>query len=188
MIVPTGVGQTEEVKVEAIEQFMSARFLPGGEELIIIGARAGETARPWLVSAKGGTPVAITNDEVASWFSFDVSPDGEWIATITSSQKPRLYPVRGGAPREVPGAEVGDFPVHWPHADELMVCRREEQRALIFAIDLRSGARRLVRTLTPPDAAGVQGVYPVHFAADGQTYVFGYRIILSSLFLVTGIR
>ena len=42
--------------------------------------------------------------------------------------------------------------------------------------------------LTPPDPAGFQGIFPIHFARDTETYVYGYRITLSSLFVVSGLR
>ena len=52
----------------------------------------------------------------------------------------------------------------------------------------RASQRRFVRTMRPPDAAGVQGVFPVHFASNSDSYVFGYKLLLTNLFTVSGLR
>ncbi|HXI11632.1 MAG TPA: WD40 repeat domain-containing serine/threonine protein kinase [Thermoanaerobaculia bacterium] len=189
IIVPTGAGQVQQVAVQGVDHFLGARFFPGEEEILLIGSRAGEGARLWRVSADGGEAHPLSDEGIASWFFFAISPDGAWIAAVPSNQMPMLYPVhQGGAPRRIKGIEAGDFPVHWPDDDHILVCRREEKRTFIFELNLISGERRLMHTLTPPDAAGVQGVFPIHFARDSNTYVFGYRILLSSLFLANGLR
>jgi len=187
LIVPTGAGDVREIAVAGIEHFMTARFLPGEEEVVLVASRPSEGPRLWKVSVQGGEPQPISQDDIASWFFFGVSPDGQWVAAIRADQTPMLYPTNGGEARRIHGAEEGDFPVHWSRQEELLVCRRESKRSLIYALDLQSGQRTLVHTLAPMDPAGVEGVYPIHFGADYDTYVFGYRIMMSSLFLATGL-
>lgn len=189
MIVPTGVGEVQQVAVQGVDHFLGARFLPGEDEILLIGSRGSEGSRLWRVSANGGEAHPLSEEGIASWLFLAISPDGAWVAAIPSNQIPMLYPVhQGGAPRVIKGIEAGEFPVHWPDEDHILVCRREEKRTFIFELNLTSGERRLMHTLTPPDAAGVQGVFPIHFARDSNTYVFGYRILLSSLFLANGLR
>jgi hypothetical protein len=33
----------------------------------------------------------------------------------------------------------------------------------------------------------VQGFFPVHYATENSSYVFGYRLLLSSLFIAEGL-
>jgi serine/threonine protein kinase/Tol biopolymer transport system component len=188
LVVPTGAGEVRQIEVPGIEHYMTARYLPGGSEILLIASRKDEPQRLWRLSTKGGEPQPISDDTIASWFFFEVSPDGEWVAAIPADQTPKLYPIHGGAPRPIPGIEPGDFPVYWPRPNELLMASQAERQTRIYSIDLETGHRQLVRTLTPPDPAGVQGVFPIHFAADGETYIFGYRIMLSSLFTATGVR
>lgn len=117
-----------------------------------------------------------------------VSPDGEWIAAIGADQVPALYPVHGEGVRPIKGVRTGELPVHWPQDHHLFICRREEKRSVVFDLDLETGERTLVREMTPIDPAGVHGVFPMYFANDPENYVFGYRLILSSLFVGTGIH
>jgi hypothetical protein len=88
----------------------------------------------------------------------------------------------------LPGAEAGDLPVHWPRDNEILVCRRDDKKSDVYAIDVATGARRFVRSLRPPDAAGVEGVFPILYASASDTYVFGYKLMLTSLFIVSGLR
>ena len=78
--------------------------------------------------------------------------------------------------------------MHWPDERTIYICRPDEKKSDIFAVDIESGARRFVRTMRPPDAAGVQGVFPVLFASGSDSYVFGYKLLLTNLFTVSGLR
>jgi hypothetical protein len=42
--------------------------------------------------------------------------------------------------------------------------------------------------MRPPDAAGVEGVFPILYASTSDSYVFGYKLLLTSLFTVSGAR
>jgi hypothetical protein len=188
MLVPTGAGSMREIAVRGVHHFQTVRFLPGERELLIVGSAGDEEARLWRVGAEGGDAHPFS-DAVGSWFFLAISPDGRQVVTITANQTLFICSVDGGtAPRSVPGAEPGDLPIHWPHDNEILVCRRDSKKSDIFAIDLTTGARRFVRTLRPPDAAGVEGVFPILYASNSDSYVFGYKLLLTSLFTVSGLR
>jgi hypothetical protein len=40
----------------------------------------------------------------------------------------------------------------------------------------------------PEDAAGVTQIHPTSMAADGRSYVYSYRRVLSDLYLAEGLR
>jgi eukaryotic-like serine/threonine-protein kinase len=188
LLVPTGAGAMREIPVRGVDLFQTARFVPGEREIVVVGSRGDEAARAFRVPADGGEAVPISGP-IASWFSLTISPDGNRIAAIGMDQMPFLASLSGdGEPQPVRGAELGEFPVHWRGDGALLVCRREEQQTHITAIDLATGARTHVRTLRPHDVAGVQGVFPIQYAASDKSYVFGYRLVLSSLFVVKGLR
>ena len=189
LVIPTGVGEVQDVPIEGLDHFLTARYLPGEREILIVGSRGEEGARLWRVNASGGAARLLSEESIESWFFLAISPDGQSVAALGTGPRPLIYPVHGdGSPTEVPGVLDGDAPVHWPDADHILICRQEEKRALIFRVNLRTGERELAHTLAPLDAAGVQGVSPMHFSEDGESCVFGYRRFLSSLFVATGIR
>jgi hypothetical protein len=141
------------------------------------------------VPAEGGDAVPISEPIVNSWFFFALAPDGKRMAILDENDSPLLCsldPAIDTMP--VRGALRGDSPVHWPSEHVLLVCQREERQSQIYSIDLRTGARAFVRTMRPSDGAGVRGVFPIHYAAKNDSYVFGYRLLLSELFIAEGLR
>jgi hypothetical protein len=189
MIIPTGAGEVRVIPVGGVHHFLTARYLPGEREIVLIGSRNGEGSRLWRVNATGGEADPISDQGISFWPFFAISPDGEWVTAVGADQLPAIYPVHGNeGPRPIKGIRAGDVPIHWPHAGHIFICEREEKRALIVEIDLETGDRRLAHTLAPPDPAGVQGVFPIYFSRDSKSYVFGYRVSLSTLVIATGIQ
>jgi Tol biopolymer transport system component len=188
LLVPTGAGEVREVRVSGIDSLQSAKFVPGSDELVLMGSRSGEGTRLFRLAGDGGDAHPIS-EEIVSPTAFLISPDGEWAVTASSTGVPVMHSIRGsGSPRTLQGAEPGDGPVQWTSSGKMLVVRSEEKQATLYAIDVETGARELVRTLVPIDPAGVRGVHPVHHARDAEVYVFGYRVILSTLFVATGLR
>jgi hypothetical protein len=51
-----------------------------------------------------------------------------------------------------------------------------------------TGARELVREISPGDPAGLQAIPTVALSADGRSYVYGYTRALSDLYAVEGLK
>jgi len=188
LLVPTGAGETREVPVTGIDHFMTARFLPGEREVALLGSRKGEGIRLWTVPVTGGEARACSEPVISDSFFWAVSPDGTRVAVV-SGQRTLLYSLSGDAePEPLRGAEPGEVPVRWGKDDTLLLFRRGERQGDVTAVNLVSGERRFVQSVRPPDGTGVDGIYPVRYAESNDSYVFGYRLMLSSLFLVRGLR
>lgn len=190
VLVPTGAGEMREIPVRGIDHYQTARFLPGEQAIAAIGFRDGEGARLWRIPIEGGDAVPLTAaGTIESWFFLAIAPRGDRMAVVGADNLPAICSLEHeSAPQPVPGAIRGDAPVRWQKENELLVCQREEHESHIHAIDLTSGARTFLHTLRPPDVAGVEGLFPIHYASENDSYVFGYKLLLSSLFVVTGVR
>lgn len=42
--------------------------------------------------------------------------------------------------------------------------------------------------MRPPDAAGVEGAFPILYANESDSFVFGYKLLLTSVYTVDGLR
>ena len=80
-------------------------------------------------------------------------------------------------------------PVGWS-ADgrSLYVYQGGELPAKIYKLDIATGTRNLWKQLMPPDPAGVEYVGPILPSSDGMAYAYGYRRLLSDLYLVEGLK
>ena len=100
-----------------------------------------------------------------------------------------LYPLAGGAPRPLPGVEVGDF-VNGFSADGTAVFATAGfgVPARVYRVEIATGKRSRLLELAPPDRAGILTIPDVELAKDGATYAYSYHEIRSQLFLVSGLR
>jgi len=58
----------------------------------------------------------------------------------------------------------------------------------VSRVALTTESREVWKTITAPDPAGVTGVAPVIVVMDGKSYAYGVTRILSSLYLVDGLK
>jgi hypothetical protein len=118
-----------------------------------------------------------------------LSPDGNWAAAIGPDQRGYLYPVAGGEPRSIPGFTAADAPIAWTtDGRKLYMYRYGEFPAKVYMLDVENNQKKLVKQLMPRDLAGVNIIFPILVSADGKSYVYGYRRILSDLYLVEGLK
>jgi len=189
MMVPTGAGEVHEIPLRGVDHIWTARFIDRDQSIMIFGSRAEEGTRIWRVAVEGGEPRPLSEPVIGSWFYLAISPDGRRIATTDMNQMPFIWSLEEQtAPERIAGTGAGDLPVHWPGEQTIFVCRPNEKQSDVYAVDLATGERTFVRTLRPPDAAGVQGVFPIHFASGSESWVFGYKLLLTNLFTVSGLR
>jgi hypothetical protein len=68
------------------------------------------------------------------------------------------------------------------------VYRPSDLPAKVYRLNVETGQRTLWKQLMPPDPAGVELVGPILPTPDGKAYVYGYRRMLSDLYLVDGLK
>src|SRR5271169_1594435 len=185
VLYPTGVGEMKQLKNDGLNH-MNAAFLPDGKRFVFTGTEAGHGARLYLESLDDAKAQAISMEGVASNV---LSPDGVFVAARGPDQKVYLFPVAGGEPKLVQGAQPGEFPTAWS-ADgrSLFVIQRGQIPAQVFRVDVATGQRTFWRSFEPADSAGIDTIRGVLVSADDKAYVYGYSRTLSDLYLVQGLK
>jgi len=190
-LLPTGVGEVQKLNPPGIQQVNNMGFMPGGKEVYFAGGD-NQGMRMYVQDLVGGAAKAVTPmlSMKASHFETNlVSPDGKFIFARDLSGKGEVYPIAGGDPRLIPGWSPDDIWITWS-ADgrSVYVFHDEKTSAPIYRLDLTTGQRQLMMTLSPGDSAGVTSVYNVRMTADGRTYGYSFARELSDLFLIDGVR
>ena len=72
--------------------------------------------------------------------------------------------------------------------DLLYLVIRNAPGARIERLDLATGKRTPVKTLMPADRAGLIDLSFVSLSTDARSYVYSYKRVLSTLYLVDGLR
>jgi serine/threonine protein kinase/Tol biopolymer transport system component len=190
---PIGTGKVRALPRGSIEHYdpERAKWLPDGHRVLFVGRERGHDLRAYLQDINGGQPRAITPEKQFAYMrsGLAVSPDGNLVIFTTGNEHQFLaYPIEGGEPRAVPGLKPGDRPIEWS-ADgrSLFVARSESTPARLYVINLRTGERRLWKSFTPPDPAGVATVDPL-VTPDGKSYFYNYPRVLTELYVMDGVK
>jgi Tol biopolymer transport system component len=191
-LTPTGVGEARPLETGRLTTFTmingTTRWMPDGQRIAFVGNEAGRPQRIFIQSLAGGEPRAVTEEGIFG--PFVVSPDATTIVVRNQQRQLHKYPIAGGAPTIVSGAQPGDEPLSWsPGGEFIWVLNRATVPAKIFRIDLKRGERGPWRDVPPGDSAGLEREQlRVVMSADGSKFVYGYHNHLSGLYVAQGLR
>jgi Tol biopolymer transport system component len=189
VLVPTGPGQARTID-HHLETCHQASFLPDGKRVVLVGSEAGHAPRLYVQDLTSASRRTISPEGIAPGVqAVPVSPDGAWIAAVADDWRMHLYPVDGGDPRPVPGAEPGLVPIQWSSDGRYLFAARLDHVPLeIRRVDLQGGQATAWTSFTARDPAGIHGFPSVALTADGRAVAYTYARFLSELYVVTGVR
>ncbi len=186
-LLPTGPGDPRPLPGHNIVHG-SACWFSDGKRILVSGTEENRGSRLYVQDIERDKIVAVT-PEGTNGLSFALSPDGRDVAAIGPDEKGYLFPIPSGDPQPIKGLQPGEVPVAWT-ADgrSLYVYRGGDLPSKVYRLEVATGNRTLWRELMPPDPSGVEFVGPVLPTPDGKSYVYGYRRLLSDLYLVEGLQ
>ncbi len=186
-LLPTGPGDPRPLKGHDIVHGAACWF-SDGKRILVSGTESNHGSRLYVQDIDGDKIEAVT-PEGTNGLSFALSPDGHQVAAIGPDEKGYLFPIPSGDPQPIKGLQAGEVPVAWT-ADgrSLYVYRGGDLPSKVYRLEVASGNRTLWKELMPPDPSGVEFVGPVLPTPDGKSYVYGYRRLLSDLYLVEGLQ
>jgi hypothetical protein len=192
VLTPTGAGSPRTIEIPEIEMLRSGWVLPDGKRLLILGKRAGELPRFFVADIDAPKLRPVTPPGYDGFFGDrPISPDGSRFFAIhgdPGSMSFQIFPIDGGPPKDLAGAEQDDVMSGWSgDGQSIFVYRRNQLPIPVYRIDVESGRRELWKELSPSDPAGVEGGYGVVIARDGRSYAYDFDRALSTLYLVKGL-
>jgi serine/threonine protein kinase/Tol biopolymer transport system component len=186
-LLPTGAGEARQLQGHNIVH-STATWFPDGRRILLAGTEADHGLRLYIQDIDADKISAVT-PEGTNGLSFALSPDGSAVAAVGPDDKAYIFPIPSGDSRPIKGMEPGEVPVEWStDGRSLYAYRGGDLPAKVYRVDLATGNRTLWKQLMPPDPAGVEFVGPVLPTHDGKAYVYGYRRLLSDLYLVEGLQ
>ena len=58
----------------------------------------------------------------------------------------------------------------------------------IYRVEIETGRRELWRTIAPSDPAGLDRIFAIQIADDGESYYYSLERMVSDLYLIEGLR
>ena len=183
LLYPTGPGETVRIGVGPIARLISAGWFPDGKRLFVCGSEASRAPRCYVVDRAGTAPAAITPEGVLA----TLAPDGRTLLLAMADGTFQLSTIDGGAARPAQGLRSGDRQIAWSRDGRSVYVQRGFQApASVERVTLATGARALVRQLTPDGVSPITALYVMDWLDDGRWYAYYYTSLPSTMFVVTG--
>ena len=134
--------------------------------------------RNWELDVASGDMTAFTPEGIRGRL---VSPDGQWLPVNTPTGRGLWNLTTKTVTPAVKGLEAGDNAVGWSADSKTLIVG---SRGRFIALNLATGARTELLTITQPQQAGFITFDSVSVALDGDHYVYSVVKQLSQLFLL----
>jgi Tol biopolymer transport system component len=164
----------------------SVLWFPDGKRLLTVGASKGQAARSYTMDLDGGHIQPLGPE---AWSAIAISRDGKRIAGLLLSGEKILYDVSTQQAHSIIGIEPREAVLRWTEDGQaLLVNSATIADARIFRVEVATGKRSLLRRLELYDAAGSVDPVRVQVGPDNKIYVYNFRRITGSLYMVEGIH
>jgi hypothetical protein len=191
-LLPVGPGEGRRISPPNLSPLVNASFLSDGKRIVYLAQEGGKPPRTWLQDLNGGTPRPITEE---GWVGWRVSPDDSMLlarSLLPSAQKvnPVMVPIAGGAPQKIAGLQPDDTLLGWSADGQLYVEAIAKDTSVelnVEKLNPHTGVRSAWRGLAKPTIGGVFPQPPI-ITPDGASYFYIYRLSVSDLYTVNGVR
>jgi WD40 repeat protein len=195
-LLPTGAGEARPLDIGDLTPNVGV-FLPGRTlRVAIVGSRNGAPAAA-IIDATTGERRTIDLPELRGrafslrrFLRTSASPDGALLAVQADDWSVLAWPTSGSGPaRTLASLASSEAFLGWStDPSRIFVATWSGPRARIESLDITSGRRTPVREITISDPAGALTTPELFVSPDGRAYVYGLPRMLSTLYLVTGLR
>lgn len=184
-LLPVGGGEARTLVLPRVERYHWARFATGGSSLVVSASEPGRRIRLYLLDLASGDSRPLTAEGVG--FLLPVTAAGDAVTSEDLDGRPRLFPLEGGSPRDVPGLLPEENVLLWLPGDTAFLAARANEVPLrVFRVEVATGVRTLHAEVGPTDRNGLRSVSPVAFSRDGTAVAFNVSRLFSELFVVDG--
>jgi hypothetical protein len=190
-VLPVGSGETQSLNVSGMSQVMPNGWTADGKHVYFAGDD-GHGWRIFLYDLVNGQSRALTPPIFIKSSHLEVStlsPDEKYLFARDLSGNGQLYPLSGGDPVPVRGWDPRDIWVNWSADGKSIYVHHDDKiTAPLFRIDLATGRRQLINTITVTDPSGVTAISGVRITRDGKSYAYSYARELSDLYLAENLH
>ena len=186
-MLPTGAGETKSLISEGFENIDGTRWMPDGKTAVFSAAEPGRGYRLYLLDVETRRARALTPEGVRFPLAGSaVSPDGTRVSAVRGGT-PFLWPTDGGDPSPIPGLLEREVPLQFTaDGKSVYVAGPSEPPVRVSLIDLADGERRFWKEIRPLDP-NVR-MFGIRITPDGESYAYTASRVLSTAYVIDGLR
>jgi eukaryotic-like serine/threonine-protein kinase len=183
MVYPTGPGESKRINIAPIDRPISSQWFPDSQSVLVCGTAASRAPRCYRVYLSGAPAQPLAEAGVRA----NVAPDGTTLLLALPDGRFQLSTIGGQSGRPVAGVRAGESLLAWSRDSQSIYVQSGIQApAHVERIVLATGARTVVRELSPSDAGTVTSLYVADWVDDGRWYAYRFTSLPSTLFVVSG--
>lgn len=190
-ILPTGPGQTQRILKSDKLTVDAAVWLPNRSEILISGREQDHGLRLFVMKLRSGNPKPISPEGISSLSDAPpvVSPDQNFTIVVNKNQNYQIWSLTEQQGSPLLGVEPPEIPFQWSDdGSSIYVTNRQDLPAQVFAVNVKTGNRKFVRDLAPPDRTGVERIDRIVLLNGGKNYVFDYLSSPGTLYLLSNLK
>jgi eukaryotic-like serine/threonine-protein kinase len=191
VLLPVGIGKQRILPNESLGCTWAGWF-PDGKRILFASAEKSQATRYYIQEVADGKPVPVPYKGsmlLHIYMTNAISPDGKLVAGWDEDRNLTIFSLEGGEPHRVPDTPTGYIGSGWSaDSNSIYIFHPAGVSAKILHVDWKTGKRELWKEIRPSDPGGIQGLSPILFTPDLQSYVYSYRRVLCDLYLVNGLR
>jgi len=188
VLIPLGAGETRTLKSEKLHYGVGpAMWMPDGKNLLVSAQERGRGVRGYLLSINGGEAKPVTPEG----FTVDlVTPEGRrFISYDLKTSSVVLFAFGEDKPRPLPAIVKEDQPVTWLKDGRTLIVRSGNASPIItYQLDVDTGVKKPWKQFSNGDKVGLLVVNGFRVTPDAKHYIRGDLHILSTLFVVSGLK
>jgi len=188
---PLGPGEPRRINTASVHPVALAGLTPDGKHVVYPANEPGHLARVFMQDLNGGPPQPISEQGVFGW---RVSPNGQWVAVevhdpSSGAFHEAMLSITDKKIVEMKGFTHNDARLGWTSDNQIYVVDKNDNggSAMVTKLDPLTGVRTPGRTISASPFGGVV-IDTFVITPDGNNYGFGYRVRLSDLYTVSGVR
>ncbi|MBI2682804.1 MAG: protein kinase [Acidobacteriales bacterium] len=187
VLLPAGAGQPLNLGDGKLTHApASAGFTPDGKAVLTIAAEGDQQLRTFLVPVDGSPPRPIGP---VNFLARVISPDSRQVAGNIGTKRVIVDIAGGAVVKELPFLTGRDRMAQWSaDGKALYLFVPKGLQGEVVRMEIDSGKRQSVLSLTPGDLSGTGGIGGVRITPDGKYYTFTVARTLSDLYVVEGLR
>ncbi len=190
VLLPIGPGDARVLPDGGL-QHETAEWFPDGRRVLTCGTMGGHAARCYVQDVAGGAIRAVTEEGIVLGRGRRprISPGGRRFVAVRADGRSAVFDLDGGPPAPLAMIDPAEAAIEWTSdGTGLFVHQTAGVPRQVYRVDLRTGTRTLWREIAPSDRAGVLSNLEILVTPDGRSYATIFFRMLSSLYLVDGLR